>query len=1025
MGVSIGAARLWRALLALLVCACVLPAQGQAMELMTEDNPTLSGPRGQWGYDYRNQAWRGAGYIGARWVRAVISNKVGFSWGAADEFVETATARDVQPYLTLNYAPANSNGNPSSDPNLLPIPTENEFGAYCAAAANRYSGRVRHYSVFNEPNLFYWRTSSSTSVVSRIPAATYGALFRRCAAEIRAVDSSAKVYFGELTGGTAACTYLQNALTASSVTVADGLAFHPYQWDVEPGVLTGRRCSGISSLGDWGSEANAAFNAGTLRTPQNTRVPLMVTEFGYCVFNRQCEGAVRTLSEQGRADWIDLAYRLARDSGLVSVFSYYHLVDASDPNWNSGIIRAETAAPSLAATALRNAAGTTDPSATSGAATAITATGATLNGTVAPNGFRTTWWFEYGPTGAYGRTTSPQTVSAGGGPVNVSASVSGLDPITTHHYRLVVRNHVGSHEGGDVSFRTAILDDRPAVITGFNGVGVSTFVTNAYGTVRTSTRIGSTQTPWTTLGGDVVSAPAAARRRDGTVDLFALWRNGWVYRKTISPLGIESGWRTTGVRSVSAPAASLRRWRSGMGSTIDLVVRGEGNDLILRSFDTDLETWFPAFSLGGGFKSAPAVMSYYSESYHVYGRGSDDAIYQKYWDGTRMSDWASMGGTATSSPAVTSWYTSNIEVTVRGTDGALYEKGWNGERWGEWYRHDVQIDSAPAMTSERAGQMQIFARQGNQVVRRIYDNDEWGSWNSLGDPDGGAEPQDRIAVVEGDAGTAHLFVRDNAGVIRTATRTGYSQTAWTALRGGRVDSAPAAVRRRDGAIDVFALIGGTVQHKTITAAGVESAWRTTGVDGVSAPAASMRRWGSQVGSVIDLVVRGAGNDLVLRSFDTDLGTWHPAYSLGGSFKSAPAVMSYFDEDIHVYARGSDDTIQQKYWDGRAWSTWASLGGVATSSPAVTSWYPQNIEIAVRGGDGALYEKSWNGVTGRWVDWYRHDVQVDAAPTLSSGRAGQLDLYGRQNEYVIHKRLESGTWSDVTWLSNPSLRSANP
>ncbi|HST42816.1 MAG TPA: hypothetical protein VLK58_25055, partial [Conexibacter sp.] len=367
-------------------------------------------------------------------------------------------------------------------------------------------------------------------------------------------------------------------------------------------------------------------------------------------------------------------------------------------------------------------------------------TGATLNGSVNPNGAATTYRFEYGLTSAYGNSIPVSSAAVGDGydPVDVTHAISGLRPLTTYHYRLVARSAAGESATADGTFRTKIVDDRPAVITGFNGVGVTSFVTNDYGTIRTSTRVGATQGPWTTLGGsEIVSAPAAARRRDGTVDLFALWRDGWVHHKTISPLGIESGWRSTGVRSVSAPAASLRRWGSGMGSTIDLVVRGEGNDLILRSFDTDLETWYPAFSLGGSFKSAPTVMSYFSESYHVYARGSDDAIYMKYWDGSNWTrEWAHLGGVATSSPALISWFTSNIEVGVRGTDGAFYRNSWDPRavRWSGWLRTDVQIDAAPTLSSERAGQLKIYGRQNEYVIRRTYDNDAWGDWLWLGNP---------------------------------------------------------------------------------------------------------------------------------------------------------------------------------------------------------------------------------------------------------------------------------------------------
>lgn len=72
------------------------------------------------------------------------------------------------------------------------------------------------------------------------------------------------------------------------------------------------------------------------------------------------------------------------------------------------------------------AAPSTDP------ATNVSATGATLNGTV--DGPATVH-FQYGTTTAYGFATEPQTVTAAG---PVATTVSGLTPQTTYHYELVV-----------------------------------------------------------------------------------------------------------------------------------------------------------------------------------------------------------------------------------------------------------------------------------------------------------------------------------------------------------------------------------------------------------------------------------------------------------------------------------------------------------------------------------------------------------------------------------------------------------
>jgi PKD repeat protein len=69
------------------------------------------------------------------------------------------------------------------------------------------------------------------------------------------------------------------------------------------------------------------------------------------------------------------------------------------------------------------------PAVSSGGATAIASTSATLNGSVNPQGQATTYRFEYGTTTGYGSATSNQTVSASDSTSHaVSADVSGLAP---------------------------------------------------------------------------------------------------------------------------------------------------------------------------------------------------------------------------------------------------------------------------------------------------------------------------------------------------------------------------------------------------------------------------------------------------------------------------------------------------------------------------------------------------------------------------------------------------------------------
>ena len=100
--------------------------------------------------------------------------------------------------------------------------------------------------------------------------------------------------------------------------------------------------------------------------------------------------------------------------------------------------------------------GAITPSASTNAASSISGSGATLNGTVNDNGAETTITFEYGLTTGYGGTinASPNTIATGAGETAVSADLSGLSNPTTYHYRVVATNSAGTAYGSDQEFTT-------------------------------------------------------------------------------------------------------------------------------------------------------------------------------------------------------------------------------------------------------------------------------------------------------------------------------------------------------------------------------------------------------------------------------------------------------------------------------------------------------------------------------------------------------------------------------------------
>ena len=97
------------------------------------------------------------------------------------------------------------------------------------------------------------------------------------------------------------------------------------------------------------------------------------------------------------------------------------------------------------------------PTATTSAATSITTTGATLNGTVNDNGAATTVNFNYGTTVSYGSsaTATQSPVASGTGSTSVSAPLTGLTCNTLYHFRVSATNSVNTTNGSDATFTTS------------------------------------------------------------------------------------------------------------------------------------------------------------------------------------------------------------------------------------------------------------------------------------------------------------------------------------------------------------------------------------------------------------------------------------------------------------------------------------------------------------------------------------------------------------------------------------------
>jgi len=121
---------------------------------------------------------------------------------------------------------------------------------------------------------------------------------------------------------------------------------------------------------------------------------------------------------------------------------------------NSVLVSLAFAVAFALAASTGQAASPTAPSVSTGGVSNVTFSSAILDGSVNAQGQETNYVFQYGPTRGYGSQTPLSPAGNGTKTIKVSQSVSGLQPLSTYHYRIVASSPAGTTKGQDRTFTT-------------------------------------------------------------------------------------------------------------------------------------------------------------------------------------------------------------------------------------------------------------------------------------------------------------------------------------------------------------------------------------------------------------------------------------------------------------------------------------------------------------------------------------------------------------------------------------------
>ncbi len=245
------------------------------------------------------------------------------------------------------------------------------------------------------------------------------------------------------------------------VTVIGTNAFPP-QAVFSNGVTRVTIPDSVTSIGSYAFSSCSGLTSVTLGSG--------VTSIGASAFSN-C-GSLTGVFFKGNAPSVTSPPSLFASSPLST--TVYHLANTS--GWSSSFCSRSTEIWS----------GVPLPMVNSSAASGITASSATLNGAVNPNGATTYACFEYGTTTAYGYSQEV-ALSPNNGSIwkSYSATITGLQAGTLYHYRLVAcHDDFTEIQGADTTFTTSLAPVQDPVVTTGTSTGITASVAILHGTIN-------------------------------------------------------------------------------------------------------------------------------------------------------------------------------------------------------------------------------------------------------------------------------------------------------------------------------------------------------------------------------------------------------------------------------------------------------------------------------------------------------------------------------------------------------------
>jgi hypothetical protein len=320
---------------AVAACALAVPSTAgaaQGMEIAVQDDLALVTQ--SYSSANRGKTLDLAAQFQTKWVRAnilwsAVNGKQAkakkrpstpkYDFTSYDALVLAAHQRGMEVEFTIGgSAPAWAAGNKKIGPYK---PNARYYREFVRAVMKQYTGLVKRYSIWNEPNLAPWLAPL------RDAPKLYRSLYAAGYSEVKKADPNAEVLIGETSPYGARNRSIPpveflRKLLAGGKLVADGYAHHPYDFQHKPSFKwPGSTNATLGTLSNLTKELDRQAKSGKLRTPGGDALDVWITEYGYLRSGRH------GLNEAKRAQYLKEAYNIALKNPRVRQMLQYLLIE--------------------------------------------------------------------------------------------------------------------------------------------------------------------------------------------------------------------------------------------------------------------------------------------------------------------------------------------------------------------------------------------------------------------------------------------------------------------------------------------------------------------------------------------------------------------------------------------------------------------------------------------------------------------------------------------------------------------------